>query len=170
MDTYSAINRLNWRFNNCKIIFVNDEDILAFQTLISSIQAYNQDHQKNNIPLYNLYTYTFNQLVRRYKTDITNPIPHRELHRIIDRPFNNTIADLLDTLNNHEQEKILAYCGMKTIEHPSAISILKKKEALELFKVLFKIDTNRKKILGQTWTLSEVKQNIVRQIKKHLNE
>ena len=139
------------------------------EKVISQLEQNSGYQQSENINFFNIYTYLLRHLILRYEADITSSIPHRELHRILDQPFDHTISLLVDTLNQIEQSKILDHTGYYHYQKDNRIFFRKNENGLERLEALISNEYGRKKVFGNTWSLEEVKKGIINQINNYLD-
>jgi len=170
MDLAYALSRIKWRFKECDVIYVNEKDSMAIETILSFL-ALKQKKEKSNISFfYNLYTHSLLHLIKRFETCIEDPLPHKELHKILDSPFESRVSELMDFLNLIEQNQVLEYCGLKDYSCHSTIPKETKEKAFRTLESIIRNDAGHKKVFGQSWSFDEVKKGLINQIKNYLDD
>ncbi|MFD2588430.1 hypothetical protein ACFSQJ_15950 [Croceitalea marina] len=173
MGITEATKRLEWRFYECNIIYVNEKDKLAFQEILQFHRFLETNFLSKTKPLFNLYTYTLSKLLIHYKTSIINPIPHRELHRIMTRPIDNSISDLTSLLNQFEQNQVLntiENTSLNQTKHPVEFSESEQQLAILKIQHLLQSETSKKRLFGTFWDFMEVKNGMLNQFKNFCSE
>lgn len=166
MDFDTAINRITWRFQECQTIWVNDKDIDAVNKIIDFVNLKQDRDFINNQYLAKLYAHVFFDLLKKYNTTIDNPIPHREIHRILNSPLKNTISNITSHLNFHYKYQMLSNAGVNTDTHPAIITKKKSENSLENLKRYLQLGKNMEFFLKDVWDMGEIEEGITHQIKK----
>jgi len=105
-DVIKAVQRLGWRFSKaCKgdgKFYVNGNDIKA----LNFIAEYVQDQQKRqyieNELFAKLYIKVYQRMIEHFKSDVFDPVPRRELHRILENSLEGIIHEFTQALNDSE--------------------------------------------------------------------
>lgn len=171
MRLSKAISRLVWRFRDCKFIKVNNEDKIAVNRLLDFVQEKSSKDFKDNIHFAKLYTFCLSIYIERYKASIDDTLPHKELHKLLDKPFEYFVLDLTERLNLQCQYSILEEAGCNLDKHPSLISESEMKRVLSNLQELLIQDNNKKLFSGNIWTVDEIRVGGVKNnIKNFINE
>jgi hypothetical protein len=170
MNFNSALSHLTWRFKKCKIIKVNNQDRKAFNLIIEYVNKTQASKLQENTKLSKLYTFLLGHFIEKYNTSIENPIPHREVHRILNRPLGKLIHDITWFLNNRIKNQILKNAGCNLSKHPQLISQKEKDSVLKNLKENLTINRNKKFFLNDAYSVEEVETGIKFQLKNLMND
>lgn len=169
MNFDKAFNRILWRFQECKTIRVNDEDIKAINKIVDYVNKSNTQNFNNNIYFAKLYAFSLGSFLERYNTTLDNPIPHKQLHELLNRPFGNIVSDIASKQNVYYQYKILEEAGCSLEKHPSMIPEKEKKNTIYNLEKLIYLGDNKNLFLNGAWSVEEVERGIKEQISNFIN-
>jgi len=160
-----AMRRIEWRFNECQTIFVNEKDKIAVETIKKWLGKLKRIEEEKLEPFINLYIYVLTCNLKKYGAEIDSKIPHRELHRVLDKQLDLLVQELMDYLISYDQNQILDMAGAKKRCHPALLSPAEKAELLKKLGDLLKIPINKQLFRGQYRDFAEIKNGLISQAK-----
>lgn len=107
MTLDKAINRLSWRFGQCRSINPVKEDLEAFNVIIEHINHMNNQFMQSHSLFAKLYIRVYRMTLEHYNATIFDDIPQKVLHKFLAKPLENHIEDFTDYLNSSELFKVL---------------------------------------------------------------
>ena len=121
----------------------NGTDIEAFNGVVEWINTYKTDVLNNNKLFAKLYILFLNQYIEKFETDIFDPIPQKELSRLLDLPLENYYIAFTKALNDSGRYRLLREKGVKTGKHPKEMTKEDrgKDVKLEDFKDVWDVET-----------------------------
>lgn len=122
----------------------------------------------NNLPFANLYTYSLGKLMDKYNVSIHSPIPHRELHRIINQPFHVSVELLATNMNDRLRSDLLDSIGYPNDKHPLMLNELEKEKILANLEKQLGLSCNYDAFMGNPWSTEEVDRGLKSAITKIL--
>lgn len=105
MNPYKALERVGWRFGAGKPFTPNSNDIDAYNSLVEFMENYQRREIMDNKLFAKLYIHVFTKFLIYYGASPDDPIPQKELHRIVSRPFSALFEELLDVITMADLEK-----------------------------------------------------------------
>lgn len=169
MNTDQAIKRILWRFKECEIIYVNEKDVTAVNEIIDYINKKQAETFLDNIHFSKLYVYVLGIFLEKYETTIDQNIPTTELHKLIDKPLEYFIEDITSKTNFRLKANLLEASGIKKAMHPALIQKDEMEKCLSKMQNLIQIDTNKKILYGNAWSISEIRDGLRKQIINYLD-
>ena len=109
MTIKTALERIFWRFQT---INGNITDQKALDTLAEFVNDKHAKQLQDNEMFAKVYIFMYSYFLKRYNTDVYDPIPQKELHRYLDQPLERIIERFKVKMNEKEYEL------QGTIEHP----------------------------------------------------
>tara|TARA_R110000744_G_scaffold97100_1_gene187663 strand:- start:20343 stop:20708 length:366 start_codon:yes stop_codon:yes gene_type:complete len=100
MNAESALQHICSLVSQTRLVNITPEHRSAYRVLKQTLNPNEDLLFDNNIPFANLYINNLNLLTNRYDVNIDNPIPQRELHRIINQPFHVEVEQLTAGMND----------------------------------------------------------------------
>lgn len=97
MNTTTAIQILSRKMTKA-----SGQEREAFNYLIDFIGGKHKDIIRDNQLFGKLYIYLYGEFIKHYQTTVFDPIPQKELHRILDRPIKTIVEEFVDTINTGE--------------------------------------------------------------------
>ncbi|QLG44586.1 hypothetical protein [Costertonia aggregata] len=169
MKLDAAINRLIWRFGEFDHIYINEKDITAINKIVDFVNFKQERTFQENLHFAKLYTYNLGYFLEKYNTTIDKAIAHRELHHLLDKPFENYVEDLTSQINLSIKYNVLNKAGCKLDKHPASESKIEKSKNLNSLKRLLEDDDVRRVFIGDAWNKKEVEAGLKVQINNFLN-
>lgn len=74
----------------------------AFNYLIDYISVKHREVILDNQHFGKLYIYLYGQFIKHYETTLFDPIPQKELHKILDTPIRNLVTNFVNDINTGE--------------------------------------------------------------------
>ncbi|MBD1263187.1 hypothetical protein HZY62_21550 [Maribacter polysiphoniae] len=158
MNLNQAIEHLSMRLQGTHLE-VNNQDKKAFNCMLEYINTTLDESFKRNKNFANLYAYCLGFLMDMFQTTIDNPIPHKELHKIIDTSFENIIEDITNKMNNRLRCSLLKHAGGQ-LDKQQLVSFQKNGKVVENLIKLLSISNNRNAFLENVWSVEEVSRGI----------
>ena len=157
MDFKKAMQRIGWRLQQ-STFKPNNEDKQAYNSIVQLIDS-QQKKQFENYELFaKLYIHFYGKFISHYKTTVLDPIPRKELHKILETPIANLIDNFTQELNDSELYTLMESSGIK-IEHPAFKTAEQKKEDAE------KIDIEKLNI----WKSEDVSECLENEVNHAIN-
>lgn len=150
--------------NRGNFVKVEHNHQIAFNSLLSFIENLESKFLDNNIPFVNLYAFALSHFLKKYNTSIDNPIPHRKVHDIIDRPLENIISEITDQQNMRLKYQILQNSGIDFMKHPSQCSESETQTVLQNLSLQLDKADNANILSQGAWTSEEITKGIKKQI------
>lgn len=167
MTIDKAINRLYWRFggNGNKNPFpVNKEDAEALNTIIRTVNDLKKGLFDTNRGFAKMYIFALAYFVKRYDTDIFDPIPQKELSRMLDRDLSDFVQRFTDNLNDSDRYRSLESLIGET-SHPMLMDEDKKKQRLAKLREEIKKDPSKLDgITGNAWRYEDVEESLMQMV------
>ncbi|NNE33538.1 MAG: hypothetical protein HKN40_14365 [Winogradskyella sp.] len=157
MTITKAIERITWRLRNGWKANQNDTD--AINEIINFVNEKHNQQLQDNVLFAKLYIIVFAQMIKRYKTDVFDSIPQKELHRLLELPLKTYIERFTATLNENEYETLLKSKDL-VIKHPKTFNDDEKKRLSEITLEEIK----------DTWDIETVGDNLTTQINHAINQ
>ena len=115
MTTKKALEHFKFKFS--KTWKPTKTDIEALNCLIDYVDKTNKQRFRDNDLFAKLYIMVFAQFIDKYKTDIYDDIPQKELHKLINTPIEAFLVRFTERLNKNEAHILMERKGwLKT--HP----------------------------------------------------
>ncbi|TNJ44520.1 hypothetical protein KFZ70_00630 [Tamlana fucoidanivorans] len=168
MKIINAINRIKFRVNN-KHWKANETDKQAINTIIEFVNQKHKNQINANELLAKLYIHHYSYLNRKYRSNIYDELPIKELHKLLEMPLAVHIQKFTDELNSLEVENLFIKNGISTKEHPATkAKCQKEKETDKLMQSIIR-EENKDALFLNTWDVSLVKDLLISQINSFLN-
>ncbi|MFG6685110.1 hypothetical protein ACGK9U_00905 [Mariniflexile sp. HNIBRBA6329] len=167
MNIEKAVNRIKWRIlgNGWK---ANQIDIDALNRIINYV-IQKEKEQINRQELFaKLYIHTYSQFIEKYKSNVYDDIPTKELHKLLEQPLIVHIQKFTDKLNDIEQENLFDSLKFRK-DHPATIPQEIKVKETEALSEALKDKENEKKLFLKTWEEDLVREILFAQINNFLN-
>ncbi len=163
MTILKAVNRLAWRFGQNKSFLPNDLDIEALNEIIKFVNNTNKEAVAHNQGFAKLYIMFYAQMIEKYKSDIFDPIPQKELSRLLDMPLSYFFGRFTKKLVESDRYEILG-----EVEEERGDFMMQtepqRQESIEKLKKLLENPEGRDKLAGVTWDEDEVSDNLLAMI------
>ncbi|MEM7487253.1 MAG: hypothetical protein AAF348_18750 [Bacteroidota bacterium] len=104
MNLKKSLERLKWRFGNNTNFKPNMNDVNALNEVIEYVDKKERQQLSDNQLFGKLYIYLYGEFVNYYRSNTLDPIPQKELHKLLDKDPRELIEDLKDKLNQLELE------------------------------------------------------------------
>ncbi|MEK6152073.1 hypothetical protein WIW50_02370 [Flavobacteriaceae bacterium 3-367] len=160
----TALNRIIWRFQNFDRIRVNEKDIEALNKIVDYINKYQKHDFENNKYFAKLYAYNLGCFLEKYNATIDERIAHTQLHKLLERPFKNIVADVTSQMNFRCKYSILKTAGYPVDKHPAITTCEERTKALSRLRELIELGDNKRNFLGNPWSQEEVEKGLKSQI------
>lgn len=167
MTIIKAIEQLEWKYKNHWNI--TQTDINALNTIKEFTKQKHEEQIQANQLFAKLYIMVFSQYIERYKTDIYDDIPQKELHKLLNKDLSVFIQRLTDRLNENEKQALFNEIGI-VLEHPIIKTDITKKKDLNTLKTALKDENSNLRFNGGIWKYEDVKDNIEMQINFVINK
>lgn len=167
MKIKESLNRFQWRLSSGKSFQPNENDISAFNEIIKYYNKKEEKQLEDHSLFGKLYIYMFKHLIKHYKTTVFDPIPQKELHKILDTDINYLVEDFKDSVNEQETYNFLSSLGIKT-QHPLLVSEEEKEQEVSKIKEMLKKE-GVDRFKGDVWDIKSVKEILNVQINGALN-
>ena len=105
MTIEKALSRIEWRFTQGKSFLPNEGDAEAYNFIAEFCIKKQGTQLKDNQLFGKLYIFLFKEFLKFYRTDVTDSIPQKELHRILDKKLPLLITEFLDERNQINLER-----------------------------------------------------------------
>ena len=161
MTITKSIQQLEWKYNNHWNITQTDID--ALNTIKEFAKQKHQEQIEANQLFAKLYIMVFSQFIERYKTDIYDDIPQKELHKLLDKDLSVFIQRFTTRLNERDKQSLFTSLGIE-LEHPVTKTALTKEKEFEAVKHALNDETKLKQFYDGLWDYEDVKDNIELQI------
>jgi len=138
------IKRLSFTFS--KGNKPNQEDIKAFNGVVEWINTYKTNVLNNNQLFAKLYILMLKDFIDKFETDIFDPLPQKELSRILDYPLESFYKSFTNSLNDNHRFRLLKDKGETFGQTPSEFKSTATDVSLEDFK--------------DAWNIEEVRDNL----------
>lgn len=168
MNLDSAINHLFLRLQSQVPIRVKRKDKVAFNTIIGYLNVKHEKDFADNLHFANLYAYSLGHFIEKFQTTIDNPLPHKELHKLMDAPFQTIIQDITYKMNMRLMCSALRKAGCNLEKHPALVTEKENEQVLMNLKEQLLILSNNKIFMGNVWSEEEVANGIKSQLKQFL--
>lgn len=123
-DLKKAVGKLKWRFrkddkNNFKSFTPNQNDVEALNCIMNWINNQKKETLNDNKLFAKLYIYHLTMNIRHFETTVLEPIPQKDLSKILSYPlehfyksfemdlYNNQLNGLLEATDDIEQLEII---------------------------------------------------------------
>lgn len=133
--------------------------------------AINFDKDKlfnSNLPFAKLYVITLDLYLKKYNTNIHDPIPHKELNRLIDQPYQHIVENFTTQLNNKLRFDLIESAGYEKDKHPIMLSDAEKENIISNLKKKLELSCNHDIWMGKAWNTKEVEKRLRSTIEKIL--
>lgn len=114
MTITKAVQRFVWRFKNGWN--ANENDVEALNTIIDFTNNKHNAQLQNNELAFKLYVTAFSWFIDYYKTDVFDPIPQKELHKLLNKPVQPFVKRFTDKLNIRALESVLEKKGINPLQ------------------------------------------------------
>lgn len=167
MTIEKAINRLYWRFggNGNKNPFpVNSEDGEALNTIIRTMNDLKSGLYETNQGFAKLYIFALAYFIKHYNTDLLDPIPQKELSKLLEKDISVLIQRFTDNLNSSERYVNLTSM-VGELEHPMLADEKKKEAQFKKLKEELRKDPSKlENITGDAWKYEDVEEGLKQMI------
>ena len=158
MNPVKALDRLAWRFGGGSFT-PNENDIKAYNDLAQYVEKQEKKQINNNLLFAKLYIYAYAKLLNHYQTNVFDPIPQKELSKVLKSPIEGLFIRFKDVLNEsdmytHLDSKKFVYGHPLTLDEKTKESNLEKMQNLPKYN---------------SWNLEDVKENLEAQINLVIN-
>lgn len=170
MTLDKAVRHIIWRFQGNTPIKINSEDRLALNRIIDHLNEEQESNFKNNIHFAKLYVFSLNHFLNKFDTTIDNPIPHKELDKLLHLPFNYFISDLTHSMNQRIRYQILKNAGCNLDIHPRMKSKEESSRNLKNLEKILAIRNNYRFFMNGAWTEEEIEKGIKSKLKILIND
>jgi hypothetical protein len=140
----------------------------AFTVIKDSVNPDEDKLFNDNLLFGKLYAHNLGLLMDRFDTNIDNAIPHRELHRILNLPFNLIVEILTSKMNDRLRYDLLESVGFNKQKHPNMLTRFERENIFSKLEELLAITCNYEVFMGNPWSSEEVSQGIKSTILKIL--
>ena len=123
---------------------------------------------KNNMAFAKLYVTCLGLYIKKYNTYIHNPIPHKELNRIIAQPYQQVIEDFTSQQNDKLRFDLLEAAGYKNDKHPQMLNEVEKEKIISDLEKKLKLSRNHDIWMGKAWSVEEMENGLSLTIEKLL--
>lgn len=110
-DLIKASSRLKWRFRkeqgNFKHFTPNEKDVEALNCILNWINNQKKDTLNNNQLFAKLFIYQLTMNIRYFGTTVLDPIPQKDLSRILNTPLINFYKAFENDLYNNQLNTLL---------------------------------------------------------------
>lgn len=110
-DIKKAASRLKWRFRKEKGSFKsftpNDNDIEALNCILNWINNQKKETLNNNQLFAKLFIYHLTMIIRHYQTTVLDPIPQKELSKLLSYPLEHFYKAFESDLYENQLQKLL---------------------------------------------------------------
>lgn len=117
MTVDKAMDRIRWRFTGRKAFAPNKMDIDAFNALVEYVDAQRKGLIKGEVLFSKLYIWAYRQMLIRYKAGIFDPIPQKELHKLLEKPAVEHVREFTEHLNDSELYSIFDLTNAPDLSH-----------------------------------------------------
>lgn len=114
MTITKAIQRFVWRLKNGWK--ANENDLEALNTIIDFVNNKHNAQLSNNEVAFKLYVTALSWFIDHYKTDVFDPIPQKELHKLLNKPLQPFIQRFTDKINLKALESVLDEKGINPLK------------------------------------------------------
>lgn len=112
-----ALSWFKWRLTNGKQFSPNKKDAEAYNRIAEYVTQSKMEAFQSSELYSRLYIWAFRQFLQHYDAPITNPIPQRELHKVIDKPAAQHVKEFTDFLNEKEMYSAFDMSGSEGWMH-----------------------------------------------------
>jgi len=117
MTIDKALDRFKWRITSRQQFVPNKGDVEAYNTLVEYVENARKQVFRSSELYARLYVWAFRQFLQYYNSPVTNPLPQRELHKVIDKPAAQHVQEFTDFLNDQEMYSAFDVCGSESWMH-----------------------------------------------------
>lgn len=141
-----AVERITWRMSNGWKS--NDTDIEAINFIVDFVNITSKDNLKQNELFAKLYIWSYSQFLKKHNATVFDPIPQKELNKMLSKPIEIFIEAFRQDLNTTEQYQSFVKNGIP-ITNPQLMT-----------------DEEREKIeiITDVWDYDTIKENLERDI------
>lgn len=100
MDISKAVQHLRRKVGLNK--YSSDYDKECMQAVIDYVNKKQIENIVDNQLFGKLYIYLYGQFIKHYQTTVFDPIPQKELHKILDKPVRVIVQEFVDAANESE--------------------------------------------------------------------
>lgn len=136
--------------------------------LDSTLNFYKNKLFKNKLAFAKLYVNSLGFYIKKYNTHIHDPIPHKELNRIIAQPYQQVIEDFTSQQNDKLRFDLLEAVGYKNDKHPQMLSEVEKEKIISNLEKKLKLSRNHDIWMGKAWSAEEMENGLSLTIEKIL--
>ena len=156
MTIKNAIDHFKYKLSN--VWKATDKDAEAITAIIKFTNQQHKEQLKSNELFAKMYIMVFSQYLERYKADIYDDIPQKELHKLLGKDIGVFVERFTNRLNEREKEALFNDLGIK-LEHPALKADEHKEKELKALKHALKDETKAKQFYENVWTYEDVKEN-----------
>ena len=168
MNAESALQYICSLVSHTRPVNITAEHRIAYRVLRDSLNPCEDLLFDNNIPFANLYINNLILLTNRFDVNIDNPIPQRELHRIMVQPFHIGVERLTSGMNDRLRNNLLDSIGYPNDKHPLMLNELEKEKILANLEKQLGLSCNYNAFMGNPWSTEEVDKGLKSTITKIL--
>jgi hypothetical protein len=123
MNIKKAIEHFEWKLSNHWK--PTAKDIEAFNEIVKFSKNTLENNFNNNLFAAKLYVIYYGELLKYYESTVFDDIPQKELHKQLDKSFNEIVSDFID--KHHDIEMALQIPKEKRYKHPKETKLEFKK-------------------------------------------
>lgn len=168
MNTYNALSRLKWRFEQGKEFKPNETDIEAFNEILKYYSDTQEKQFEANELFAKLYLYIFMRILENDKSTVFDNNARKKIGNILVRPLPQIIDELKDSLNRSEQYCFLNDLGIDLEKHPALSS--REETQKEVDKIISQMKKEGpSRIRGDVWDYETVKNAVIPEVNQMIN-
>lgn len=160
-----ALSHFLWKLKN--VWEATETDVKAINLLIDNHERNKKEKVIKQRLFAKLYVFLLGEFLKKYNATIFDPIPQRELHKILDTDLNYLIAGFTEVLNDNEIYMFFKDAGIDHFgeKHPITVSVKKSKEDNEKLIQQMK-EEGKERFFGNVWKKEDVEDNLFSMINK----
>ncbi|MFI0429613.1 hypothetical protein [Mariniflexile sp. HMF6888] len=167
MNIEKAVNRIKWRIEG-NGWNANKNDIEAFNEVVKYVNQKEKEQINRQELFAKLYIHTYSEFLEKYKSNVYDDMPTKELHKLLENPLSVYIQKFTEKLNDQEVENLFDSLKIKK-EHPTTKSQEIKDKETEVLSEAIKDKENEKKLFRKVWNEDVVRDILITQINHFLN-
>lgn len=160
------LQRILWRFSEAvkqpnKSFTVNQKDLDALKGISGYVDRMEKQQFEQNELFAKLYIFIFMRVLENEKSTVFDNSARRRIGNILNKPIEQVISDLVQSLNDSEQYEWLDNLGVE-IKHPA---LRTEKETEEMSKKLNEsLKNSLNKVLEPVWGYDAVKDAVMSEV------
>lgn len=165
MQIEKAIKHFHYKLSN--IWKATDKDIEAFKGIRDFVVRKNENQINNNQLFAKLYVYVYAQFLEKYNATVFDPIPQKELNKMLSKPLDLFIQSFTKNINESDMYENLQNLGLE-LKHPA---IKSDKDIINEKAIISDLSDDKiKDVLSDTWKVEDVENNLIAMLNAALNE